>query len=50
MMPPAVVKSYAENTGASYVELDGTHFLLLEKLDVMTAKMSAWLTQRFFGR
>lgn len=46
MMPPSVVKNYAENTGASYVELDGTHFLLLEKLDVMTPKMAAFLNAR----
>jgi predicted esterase len=47
MMRPPIVKEYAENTGASYVELPGTHFLLLEKLDVMTDKMGAWLTARF---
>ena len=47
MMPPSVVRNYAENTGASYVELDGTHFLLLEKLDVMTTKMAAFMSSRF---
>jgi predicted esterase len=47
MMSPSVVRQYAENTGATYVELDGTHFLLLEKLDDMTLKMSAWLIKRF---
>ena len=47
MMPPSVVKNYAEKTGASYVELDGTHFLLLEKLDVITPKMAAFMNARF---
>lgn len=47
MMTPRVVKEYAENTGASYVELAGTHFLLLEDLDEMTTKMGTWLTARF---
>lgn len=47
MMPPAVIRDYANGTGATYVELDGTHFLLLEKLDAMTEKMSAWLVKRF---
>jgi pimeloyl-ACP methyl ester carboxylesterase len=47
MMSPAIVKEYAENTEASYVELQGTHFLLLEDLDEMTAKMSTWLSARF---
>ncbi len=47
MMSPSVVRQYAENTGATYVEVDGTHFLLLEKLDDMTLKMAAWLSKRF---
>jgi hypothetical protein len=47
MMTPSIVRQYAENTEATYVELDGTHFLLLEKLDDMTLKMSAWLIKRF---
>lgn len=47
MMPPQVVRDYAENTGATYVELPGTHFLLIEKPDEMTELMSRWLSQRF---
>ncbi|MGH7280812.1 MAG: hypothetical protein ACRELY_04760 [Polyangiaceae bacterium] len=47
MMPPSVVKNYAEKTGASYVEIDGTHFLLLEKLDVIAPKMAAFMNARF---
>ncbi|MEO8801451.1 MAG: alpha/beta hydrolase [Polyangiaceae bacterium] len=50
MMPPSHVRSYAEKTGATYVELDGTHFLLLEKLDEMTNAMGEWLLQRFTAR
>jgi pimeloyl-ACP methyl ester carboxylesterase len=47
MMRPPIVMEYAENTGSTYVELKGTHFLLLENLDEMTVKMGAWLTARF---
>ncbi|MEO8877988.1 MAG: alpha/beta hydrolase [Polyangiaceae bacterium] len=47
MMPPAIVREYAENTGATYIELPGTHFLLIEKAAVMTDKMGTWLTARF---
>jgi len=47
MMPPAVVRKYAENTDATYVEIAGTHFLLIEQLDEMTAKMASWLEKRF---
>ena len=47
MMTPEVVRDYAENTGATYVELAGTHFLLIEDLDEMTSKMADWLSKRF---
>ena len=50
MMTPTYVRSYAEKTGATYVELDGTHFLLLEKLDETTRAMGEWLSQRFAPR
>lgn len=50
MMPPSHVRSYADKTGATYVELDGTHFLLLEKLDEMTNAMGEWLLRRFTAR
>jgi predicted esterase len=47
MMRPGIVQEYVENTGATYVELNGTHFLLIEHLDDMTAKMGTWLAKRF---
>ena len=47
MMTPGAVRRYAENGGVTYVELEGTHFLLIEKRDEMTERMSAWLVARF---
>jgi pimeloyl-ACP methyl ester carboxylesterase len=47
MMSPRVVRLYAERTGAAYVELDGTHFLLIEQPDTMTETMARWLVARF---
>jgi hypothetical protein len=41
------VRLYAERTGAAYVELDGTHFLLIEQPDTMTETMARWLVARF---
>jgi predicted esterase len=49
MMSPGVVRQYAERTGAAYVELDGTHFLLIEQPEKMTEVMSRWLAARFGG-
>jgi pimeloyl-ACP methyl ester carboxylesterase len=47
MMSPRVVRLYAERTGAAYVELDGTHFVLIEQPDAMTEAMARWLAVRF---
>jgi pimeloyl-ACP methyl ester carboxylesterase len=47
MMSPWVVRHYAERTGATYVELDGTHFLLIEQRDAVTDVMARWLAARF---
>jgi len=47
MMSPRVVRQYAERTGAAYVELDGTHFVLIEQPDAMTEAMARWLSARF---
>jgi pimeloyl-ACP methyl ester carboxylesterase len=47
MMGPWVVRHYAERTGATYVELDGTHFLLIEQPEAVTDVMARWLSARF---
>ena len=49
MMTPAVVRKYAAASSASYVELEGTHFLLIEQPDAMTAAIARWLSARFGG-
>jgi pimeloyl-ACP methyl ester carboxylesterase len=49
MMTPRVVRTYAERTGATYVELEGTHFVLIEQPEVMTERMGRWLGERFGG-
>jgi pimeloyl-ACP methyl ester carboxylesterase len=50
MVSPGVVRQYAERTGSAYVELDGTHFLLIEQPEKMTELMARWLSVRFNGR
>jgi pimeloyl-ACP methyl ester carboxylesterase len=47
MMSPQVTRQYAQQSGAAYVELDGTHFLLIEKPEAMTDAMARWLSPRF---
>jgi pimeloyl-ACP methyl ester carboxylesterase len=47
MMVPSVVHEYAARTGAEYVEMDGTHFVLIEQPDAMTDAMARWLSSRF---
>jgi pimeloyl-ACP methyl ester carboxylesterase len=47
MMTPSAVRRYADHGGVTYVELEGTHFLLIEKPDEMTERMGAWLVARF---
>jgi predicted esterase len=47
MMSPRVVRSYVDKVGAAYVELDGTHFLLIEQPDAMIQGMAGWLSSRF---
>jgi len=47
MMSPSVVRQYATRTGAKYVELDGSHFLLIEQPEAMTDAMARWLSTRF---
>jgi pimeloyl-ACP methyl ester carboxylesterase len=47
MMSPRVVRQYAEQTGAEYVDIDGTHFLLIEQPDMTTDAMGRWLAARF---
>jgi pimeloyl-ACP methyl ester carboxylesterase len=47
MMSPGVVRQYAARGGAKYVELDGTHFVLIEQPDAMTDAMARWLSSRF---
>ena len=46
MMSPQVTRLYAQRSGAAYVELDGTHFVLIEKPEAMTDAMAKWLTSR----
>jgi predicted esterase len=46
MMSPRVVRKYAAATGAEYVELEGTHFVLIEQPDAMTEAMARWLSSR----
>jgi pimeloyl-ACP methyl ester carboxylesterase len=47
MMSPDVVRGYTQRSGAQYVEMDATHFLLIEKQDAMTDAMARWLSARF---
>jgi pimeloyl-ACP methyl ester carboxylesterase len=47
MMSPRVVRQYAVASGAEYVELEGTHFVLIERPDAMTDAMARWLSSRF---
>jgi len=49
MMAPRVVRLYAERTGSTYVEIEGTHFVLLEQPELMTERMARWLGERFGG-
>lgn len=48
MTPPAPARRYARAGGARvrYVELDGTHFLLVEQSDAVRGEIARWLIER----